>query len=163
MGLALQWCHYKCVRVSNHQPHHFLLICLLKAQIKKTSKLRITGLCAGNSPGTGEFPAQRASNAENVFIWWRHHETNCSWNIPVPAQDVLTYSGPVSISPDTVLSPSLCRAITRPNGDLSLRRHLETYFNEIRIKIQPFSFKKTQLKMSYARRRPRCHGVNFDL
>ena len=23
---------------------------------------------------TGEFPAQRTSNAENVFIWWRHHE-----------------------------------------------------------------------------------------
>ena len=29
--------------------------------------------CAGNSPGTGEFPAQMASNAENVSIWWRHH------------------------------------------------------------------------------------------
>ena len=28
----------------------------------------------GNSPGTGEFPAQRASYAENVSIWWRHHE-----------------------------------------------------------------------------------------
>ena len=27
----------------------------------------------GNSPGTGEFPAQLASNAENVSIWWRHH------------------------------------------------------------------------------------------
>ena len=27
----------------------------------------------GNSPGTGEFPAQMASNAENVSIWWRHH------------------------------------------------------------------------------------------
>ena len=40
---------------------------------KKTSKLRVTGLCAGNSPGTGEFPAQMASNAENVSIWWRHH------------------------------------------------------------------------------------------
>ena len=26
-----------------------------------------------NSPVTGEFPAQRASNAENVDIWWRHH------------------------------------------------------------------------------------------
>ena len=25
---------------------------------KKTSKLRVTGLCARNSPGTGEFPAQ---------------------------------------------------------------------------------------------------------
>ena len=24
---------------------------------KKTSKFRVTGLCAGNSPGTGEFPA----------------------------------------------------------------------------------------------------------
>ena len=40
---------------------------------KKTSKLRVTGLCAGNSPGTGEFPAHMASNAENVSIWWRHH------------------------------------------------------------------------------------------
>ena len=29
---------------------------------------------AGNSPVTGEFPAQMASNAENVSIWWRHHE-----------------------------------------------------------------------------------------
>ena len=27
----------------------------------------------GNSPGTGGFPAQMASNAENVSIWWRHH------------------------------------------------------------------------------------------
>ena len=40
---------------------------------KKTSKLRVTGLCAGNSPWTGEFPEQMASNAENVSIWWRHH------------------------------------------------------------------------------------------
>ena len=44
---------------------------------KKTSKLRVTGLCAGNSPGTGEFPAQRASNDENVSIWWRHHDPFC--------------------------------------------------------------------------------------
>ena len=35
---------------------------------KKTSKLRVIGLCAGNSPVTGEFPAQMASNAENVSI-----------------------------------------------------------------------------------------------
>ena len=44
------------------------------ADKKKTSKLRVTGLCVGNSPGTGEFPAQMASYAENVSIWWRHHE-----------------------------------------------------------------------------------------
>ena len=29
-------------------------------------------LC-GEFTGTGEFPAQRASYAENVSIWWRHH------------------------------------------------------------------------------------------
>ena len=28
----------------------------------------------GNSPGTGEFPAQMASDAENDSIWWRLHE-----------------------------------------------------------------------------------------
>ena len=38
------------------------------ADKKKASKLRVTGLCAGNSPETGEFPAQMASNGENVFI-----------------------------------------------------------------------------------------------
>ena len=41
--------------------------------MKKTSKLRVTGLCAGKSPVTDEFPAQMASNAENVSIWLRHH------------------------------------------------------------------------------------------
>ena len=43
------------------------------ADKKKTSRLRVAGLCAGKSPGTGEFPAQMASYAENVSIWWRHH------------------------------------------------------------------------------------------
>ena len=41
---------------------------------KKTSKPHVTGLCAGNSPVTGEFPAQMASNADNISIWLRHHE-----------------------------------------------------------------------------------------
>ena len=52
--------------VSNHQPHDCLLNRLFKPRSKKTSKLRVTGLCAGNSPVTGEFPTQKASNAENV-------------------------------------------------------------------------------------------------
>ena len=47
---------------------------LFRRRSKKTSNLRVTGLCVGNSPGTGEFPAQMASNAENVSIWWRHHD-----------------------------------------------------------------------------------------
>ena len=46
---------------------------------KKKSRLRVTGLCAGNSPVTGEFPAQKASNAEKVSMWLRHHERNLSF------------------------------------------------------------------------------------
>ena len=46
----------------------------IHAQIKEKSKLRVAGLCVGNSPVTDEFPAQRASNAENVSIWWRRHD-----------------------------------------------------------------------------------------
>ena len=53
--------------------HDCLLNRLFRHRSKKTSKLRVTGLCAGNSPVTGEFHAQRASNAVNVSIWWRHH------------------------------------------------------------------------------------------
>ena len=60
--------------VSNHQPHDCLLNRLFRRKSKKTSKLRVTGLCARNSPGTGEFPAQMAGNAEKVSNWWRHHE-----------------------------------------------------------------------------------------
>ena len=33
---------------------------------KKKSKLRVTGLCAENSPMTGEYSAQRASNAKKI-------------------------------------------------------------------------------------------------
>ena len=71
---TLHWRHNDRDGVSNHQPHGCLLKCLFRRRSKKTSKLRVTGLCAENSPVTDEFPAQRASNAENVSIWWRHHE-----------------------------------------------------------------------------------------
>ena len=52
-------------------------VCSCADQIK-ISKLRATGLCEGNSSVTGEFPAQRASNAENVSILWRHHDITSS-------------------------------------------------------------------------------------
>ena len=71
---TLRWRHNGCDSVSNYQPHHCLLNRLFRRRSKKTSKHRVTGLCAGNSPGTGEFSAQMASNAENVSIWWRHHD-----------------------------------------------------------------------------------------
>ena len=76
-NVSLLWRHNGHDGVSNHQPHDCLLIRLFRRRSKKTSKLRVTGLCAGNSPGTGEFPAQMASNAENVSIGWRHHDEMC--------------------------------------------------------------------------------------
>ena len=77
---SLQWHHNGCDGVSNHQPHGCLLNRLFGRRSKKTSKPRVTCLCAVNSPGTGEFPAQMPSNAENVSIWSHHHvEFNCRW------------------------------------------------------------------------------------
>ena len=78
-----QWRHNESNGVSNHQPHDCFLNCLFRRRSKKTSKLRVTDLCAGNSPVTGEFPAQRASNEENVSIWWRHNAAcfTCARNI----------------------------------------------------------------------------------
>ena len=70
---SLQWRHNERDGGSNHQPHDCLLNRLVGHGSKKTSKLRVTGLCEGNSPGNSEFLAQRVSNAENVSIWWRHH------------------------------------------------------------------------------------------
>ena len=71
---TLQWRHDGRDSVSNHQHHDCLLSHLFRRRSKNASKLRVTGLCAWNSPGTGEFPAQMASDADNVSIWWRHHE-----------------------------------------------------------------------------------------
>ena len=44
---TLQWRHNGCDGVSNHQPHDCLLKRLIRRRSKKTSKLRVTGLCAG--------------------------------------------------------------------------------------------------------------------
>ena len=70
--LSLRWRHERD-KILNHQPCDCFLNRLFRHRSKKTSKLRTTGLCEGNSPVTGEFSAQRASNAESVSIWWRHH------------------------------------------------------------------------------------------
>ena len=49
------------------------------------SKPRVTGRV------TGEFPAQRASNAENISIWWRHHD---AWIMTVITLSFFPLNGP---------------------------------------------------------------------
>ena len=46
---------------------------------KKTLKLHVTGLCESKSLVASEFPTQRASNTENVSIWWHHHVWRWYW------------------------------------------------------------------------------------
>ena len=65
-----QWRHNKRNGVSNHRRLDCLLNRLFSHSTKKISKVRVTGLCGENR----WFPAQRASNAEKVSIWWRHHD-----------------------------------------------------------------------------------------
>ena len=78
--VPLQWRQNGRDGVSTHQPHDCLLNRLFRRRSKKTSKLRVTGLCVGSSPVAGEFPAQMASNAENVSIWWRHHASSTCYD-----------------------------------------------------------------------------------
>ena len=56
--------------VSNHQLHDCLLNRLFRRRSKKTSKFRVTGLCAGNSPGTlqGHLSAGVRYKGQNVQI-----------------------------------------------------------------------------------------------
>ena len=72
-SIPLQWRHNGRDCVSNHQSHDCLHNRLFRHRSKKKWKLRATGLCAGNSPVTGEFPAQMTNDVDNVSIWWRHH------------------------------------------------------------------------------------------
>ena len=71
--MSLQWRHNECDSVSKHRRRDCLLSRLFRRRSKKTWKLCVTGLCAGNSMVAGEVPAWRASNAEIVSIYWPHH------------------------------------------------------------------------------------------
>ena len=53
---ALHWRHNDHDGVSNHQPHGCLLNRLFRRRSKKTSKLRVIGLCVRNSPGPVNSP-----------------------------------------------------------------------------------------------------------
>ena len=86
LDLTLQWRHNEHNGVSNHQPHIVYSTVYSRCRSKNKSKLHVTGFCEGNSPVTSEFPAQRTSYTENVFIWWRHHENQktphvLSWRV----------------------------------------------------------------------------------
>ena len=67
---------------------------VLTCRSKKHQSSAATNFCAV----TGEFPAQKASNAENISIWWRHHQSNQSSNVIV-LHEILCYLPPPPRSP----------------------------------------------------------------
>ena len=70
---ALQWRHNEHDGVSNYQPHHCLLNCLFKAQIKENIKAPRRWPLCGEFTGHQWISRTKASKAENVSFWWRHH------------------------------------------------------------------------------------------
>ena len=81
---TLHWRHNYHDGFSNHQPYDGLLNHLFRRRSKENIKApRHWPLC-GEFTGTGEFPAQKASYAENVSIWWRHHVLEKhDYNLPI--------------------------------------------------------------------------------
>ena len=72
--MLLQWCHNECDGISNQEGLHCLLNRLFGHRSKETSKLRVTGLCAGNSPGLvnslHKWPVtQKMFSFDDVIMW----------------------------------------------------------------------------------------------
>ena len=97
---------------------------------------------------------------ENVFFLF---------TLPNPLQTELTHWGRVThicvnkltiTGSDNGLSPDRRQAIIWTNDGLLLIRPLGTNFSEILIEILTLSFKKMRLKVSSAKRRSCCLGLN---
>ena len=71
--ISLQWRHNGHDGVSNHQPHNCLLNRLFRRRSQKTSKLRVTDLCTGNSPVNSphKWPVTRKMFPLDDVILWR--------------------------------------------------------------------------------------------
>ena len=84
---------------------------------------------------------------DNALTHWGRVTHICSGKIVI----IGSYNG---------LSPDGRQAIIWPNAGLLSIEPLPTYFSEILIKIQPFSLKKMHVKISSAKCRPSCLGLN---
>ena len=72
--VPLQWRHNQRDGVSNHQRRDCLLDCFVRRRLKKLSKFRVTGLCEGNRPVTGDSPhkgsvTRKLFPFDDVIMW----------------------------------------------------------------------------------------------
>ena len=96
---------------------------------------------------------------------WAFYPTGCL----APPYPTLSHWGRVThicvskltiIGSDNGLSPGRRQAIIWTNAGILSIRTLGTHFSEILSEIHAFSFKKMHLKMSSAKQRPLCLGLN---
>ena len=85
-------------------------------------------------PMTGECPTQMASNAENVSLWWRHHEDNCLLYIYESMCIVFVILFPISKG-ILVISPKFIMAITQHDATLQFNQ-----FNLVPLLITSINF-----------------------
>ena len=89
------------------------------------------------------------------YAWWCPGDLTHWGRVTHICVSKLTITGS-----DNGLSPGRRQAIIWINAGILLIRTLGTNFSEILSKIHPFSFKKMHLKMSSAKWRPLCLGLN---
>ena len=151
---SLLWRHNGRDGVSNHQRLYCLLKRLFRRGSKITSMLCVTGLCARNSPGTGEFPAQKASNAENVSIWWRHHDG------AIPSESSRVYSVHSSLLVEIHTNFHMCIKFLN-TFQFVCKKHRKSYFP---VKGRTSVFKMSVLFMSCLWRiRSNRHDVTGEM
>ena len=84
---SLHWRHNDHDSVSNHQPRGCLLNCLFRRRSKKTSELRVTGLCVVNSPGPVNSPQKGPVTREMFpfdYVIMSYHYLNDSVILVLP-------------------------------------------------------------------------------
>ena len=121
IAIALQWRHNRCHGISNHQPHAYLLNRLFRRRSKKTSKLRVTGLCAGNSTVTGEFPHKGPVTRtmfpfDDVIMGHVGRNTSPLWEKCTGHQKITTQKtrkGPMMRSFDDFFLVNLCNLLNK--------------------------------------------------
>ena len=70
--ITLHWRHNEPDGVSNHQPRDCLLNCLFRCRRKHQSSASLAFVRRIHR-GPVDSPHKKASNAENISIWWRHN------------------------------------------------------------------------------------------
>ena len=113
--ISLRWRHNDQDGVSNHQPHGCLLNRLFRRRSNKTSKLRVTGLCVGNSPGPVNSP-HKGPVTRKVF----------------PFDDVIMYTQMTIFKTDTNMHAHGYKKHLYLLSGVILRKHLYEHISSLR-------------------------------